>query len=77
MIMTGYCMQKLYLLSNELIKECIPHKEVIVRPDDKLRYGSFICCYSHKRDRTKSKASKSGKPEDWRAYKKLRNKVNN
>ena len=70
-------MQKLYLLSNKSIKECIPHKEVIVRPDDKPWYDRFIRSYSCKRDRTKSKASKSGKSEDWRAYQKLHNKVNN
>ena len=63
-----------YLMS--LIKECIPHKEVITRPDDKPWYDSVIHSYSRKRDRTKSNASKSGKPEDWHAYKKLRNKVN-
>ena len=60
-----------------LIKECILHNEVIIRPDDKPWYDSVIRSYSCKRDRTKSKASKSGRTEDWRAYRKLRNQVNN
>ena len=46
-----------------LIKECNPHKEVIVRPDDKPWYESVIRSYSRKRDRIKSKHVKVVNPK--------------
>lgn len=58
-------------------KECIPNKEVTIRPDDKPWYDSEIRLYSRKRDRQKSKALKSGSQVQWTNYKHLRNKVNN
>ena len=60
-----------------LIKQCFPHKDVIVRPDDKPWHEIVLFVLILVRDRTKRKASKRGKPENWRAYKKLRHKVNN
>ena len=60
----------------ELIKECIPHKTVCVRPDDQPWYDSAIRRVSRKRDRMKSTAKKTGKINDWSKYKNLRNTVN-
>ena len=45
--------------------------------NDKPWYDSEIRKYSRKRDRQKSKATKSGLQTDWTKYKLLRNKVNN
>ena len=61
----------------ELIKECIPHKRVCVRPDDQPWYDSAIRRVSRKRDRMKSTAKKTGKINDWSKYRNLRNTVNN
>ncbi|MEW8546519.1 MAG: reverse transcriptase family protein, partial [Candidatus Thiodiazotropha sp.] len=60
-----------------LAKECIPCKEVTIRPNDKPWYDSEIRTFSRKRDRLRKKAAKSGSNQDWQNYKKLRNKVNN
>lgn len=60
-----------------LAKECIPCKEVTIRPNDKPWYDSEIRTVSRKRDRLKNKAAKSGNTQDWQTYKRLRNKVNN
>ena len=61
----------------DFVNECIPHKDVTIRPNDKPWYDSEIRKYSRKRDRQKSKATKSGLQSDWTKYKLLRNKVNN
>ena len=61
----------------DFVNECIPHKDVTIRPNDKPWYDSEIRKYSRKRDRQKSKATKSGLQTDWTKYKLLRNKVNN
>ena len=61
----------------DFVNECIPHKDVTIRPYDKPWYDSEIRKYSRKRDRQKSKATKSGLQTDWTKYKLLRNKVNN
>ena len=61
----------------KFIKQCVPYKEVIIRPNDRPWYDSIIRSYIRKRDRVKRKASKSGRHEDWSSFKKLRNKVNN
>ena len=60
-----------------LAKECIPCKEVTIRPNDKPWYDSEIRTASRKRDRLRNKAAKSGTTQDWQNYKKIRNKVNN
>ena len=60
-----------------LAKECIPCKEVTIRPNDKPWYDSEIRTASRKRDRLRNKAAKSGTTQDWQTYKKIRNKVNN
>ena len=59
------------------VNECIPHKDVVIRPDDKPWYDSEIRKFSRKRDRQKSKAAKTSSQNDWNKYKNLRNKVNN
>ena len=56
---------------------CIPHKDVVIRPDDKPWYDSEIRKYSRKRDRQKLKAVKTSLQNDWKKYKMLRNIVNN
>ena len=60
----------------EFVNQCIPHKDVKIRPNDKPWYDSEIRKYSRKRDRQKSKAVKSALQSDWTKYKTLRNKVN-
>ena len=59
------------------VKECIPSKTIIVRPNDKPWFDSKIRKFCRLRDRYKSNAVKSGKKNDWDKYKKTRNKVNN
>ena len=59
------------------IKQCVPNKEVIIRPNDKPWYDSTIRSHTRKRDRAKKKALKSGSLTDWKSFKRLRNKVNN
>ena len=61
----------------KLIKECIPHKNVCVRPDDQPLYDSAIRRVSRKRERMKSAAKKTGKSNHWSKYKNLRNTINN
>ena len=57
--------------------ECIPTKEVTIRPNDKPWYNSDIRLNSRKRDRQRTKAVRTNKTEDWTKYRHLRNKVNN
>lgn len=59
------------------VQECIPSKEVTVRSDDKPWYDNEIRKFSRKRDRLKTTAVTNKRSEDWRKYKKVRNKVNN
>ena len=47
------------------VHECIPSKEVTVRSDDKPWYDNEIRRFSRKRDRLKTAAIKSKRPEDW------------
>lgn len=61
----------------DLLKKCIPCKEVTIRPNDKPWYDSEIRKYSRKRDRLRNIATKSGNLNHWNKYKHLRNKVNN
>ena len=61
----------------KFIKQCVPYKEVIIRPNDRHWYDSSIRSYTRKRDRVKRKASKTRRHEDWSSFKRLRNKVNN
>ena len=61
----------------DFVNACIPHKDVVIRPDDKPWYDSEIRKYSRKRDRQKAKAVKTSLQNDWKKYKILRNKVNN
>ena len=57
--------------------ECIPSKDVTIRPNDKPWYNSDIRLYSRKRDRQKTKAVRTQKTDDWTKYRHFRNKVNN
>ena len=61
----------------EFPKLCIPSKTIVVPEDDKPWYDSEIRRNSRKRDRLKKTALKSGNQNDWKKYKKYRNKVNN
>lgn len=60
-----------------LVESCIPKKQVIIRPTDKPWYDSVIRKFSRARNRQKSIAVRTGKENDWKKYKTLRNKVNN
>ena len=57
------------------VHECMPSKEVTVRSDDKPWYDKEIRKLSRKRDRSKLTAVTSKRPENWRKYKTVRNKV--
>ena len=43
----------------DFVNACIPHKDVVIRPDDKPWYDSEIRKYSRKRDSQKAKAVKT------------------
>ena len=62
-------------LSN--VKQSIPQKKITVRTDDKPWFDSELRKYCKIRNRLKSKAARTGKPQDWKHYKKIRNKVSN
>ena len=61
----------------EYMDECIPSKDVLIRPNDKPWYNSEIRSHSRQRDKLKTKALKTNKTDDWTKYKHARNKVNN
>ena len=65
---------KLFL---DMIKECIPSKQITVRPDDKPWYDHEIRHFSSKRDKVTRKLIKSNSATLKEQYKRLRNKVNN
>ena len=61
----------------DLIKTCIPSKEVTIRKNDKPWYDNEVRKFSRKRDRMKATALRTNNPNHWSRYKYLRNKVNN
>ena len=61
----------------EFVNLSIPHKDVMIRPNDKAWYDSEIRRYSRKRDRLKTKTVRTSLQSDWAKYKYLRSKVNN
>ena len=61
----------------DMVKTCIPSKEITVRPDDKPWYDHEIRHFTLKRDRVKRKLTKSCSNVLREQYKHLRNKVNN
>ena len=61
----------------DFVNATIPHKDVVIRPNDKPWYDSEIRKFSRKRDRQKTKAVRTSLQSDWIKYKNLRNKVNN
>ena len=61
----------------EFVNLSTPHKDVIIRLNDKLWYDSEICRYFRKSDRLKTKAVRSWLQSDWANYRYVRNKVNN
>ena len=61
----------------DMMSQCIPSKEVTIRPNAKPWYDSVIRRLSRKRDRQKKIVTKRGLLTDWEKYKFLRNKVNN
>ena len=60
-----------------LMSECIPSKEVIIRPNDKPWFDSEIRRYIKNRNRQRNIALRKQTPSSWQKYKHLRNKVNN
>ncbi len=61
----------------EQAKQCIPCKQITVRPNDKRWYDSEIRRISKLRDKVRKKVTHLGRVDDWNKYKSLRNKVNN
>ncbi len=61
----------------DLAKQCIPRKEVTIRPNDKPWYDSEIRRTSKLRDKARKKAIHTGGSNDWDKYKTIRNRVNN
>ena len=61
----------------DMMKTCIPFKEITVRPDDKPGYDHEIRYFTLKRDGVKRKLTKSCSNILREQYKHLRNKVNN
>ena len=61
----------------EFIKMCVPQKEVIIRPKDKIWFNSELRKEIRKRDRLHKQARKSKTVHDITKYKKQRNHVNN
>ena len=58
------------------MSECIPSKEVIIRPNDKLWFDSEIRRYIKNRNRQRNIALRKQTPSSWQKYKYLRNKIN-
>ena len=75
------CINQICLKFTDLIVkymgECIPSKDVTIRPNDKPWYNSDIRTHSRQRDRLKTKALKTNRTVDWTKYRHSRNKVNN
>ncbi len=61
----------------DLAKQCIPRKEVTIRPNDKPWYDSEIRRTSKLRDKARKRAIHTGGSNDWDTYKTIRNRVNN
>ncbi len=61
----------------DLAKQCIPYREVTIRPNDKPWYNSEIRRTTKQRDKARKKAIETGGIDDWNKYKSFRNKVNN
>ena len=59
------------------MSDCIPSKDVTIRPNDKPWYDSELRRFTAYRDRQRKIALKSNTESSWNKYKKLRNKVNN
>lgn len=59
------------------MNQCIPSKEVTIRPNDRPWFDSETRKIIRQRDRQKHIATKSNRAADWDKYKKLRNKANN
>ena len=57
--------------------QTIPQKKITVRTDDQPWFDSELRKHCKIRNRLKSRATRSGKSQDWNKYKKARNKVSN
>ena len=57
--------------------ECIPSRNVIIRPDDKPWYDSELRHFTKCRDILRKVAFKTNCVTSWIKYKRMRNKVNN
>jgi uncharacterized protein YecE (DUF72 family) len=61
----------------EIIKNCVPQKEVTIRLNDKVWFNSELRREIRKRDRLRKLASRSTSDSNIMKYKKQRNHVNN
>ena len=61
----------------DFVNKCIPHNDVVIRPNNKPWYDSEIRKHNRKRDRQKAKTVRTSLQNDWIKYKNLRNQVNN
>mgnify|MGYP000176344217 CR=1 FL=1 len=68
------CQTLTEFLSN-VASECIPHKEVTIRPKDKPFMTGTLRHHMKVRDRAYKRAKKSGEDDDWAWYRRLRNEV--
>ena len=61
----------------DFMEQCIPSKEVTIRPNDRPWFDSVTRKCIRQRDRQKHIAAKSNRLTDWNKYNRPRNKVNN
>jgi hypothetical protein len=61
----------------EIIKNCVPQKEVTIRLNDKVWFNSELRREIRKRDRLRKLARRSNSDSNINKYKKQRNHVNN
>ena len=73
----NYICETFTYLITKYMDECIPSKDVIIRPNDKPWYNSEIRTHSRQRDKQRTKAIRTQRTEDWTKYRHTRNKVNN
>ena len=59
------------------MSECIPLKNVVIRPDDKPWYDSELRRFTNYRNRQRKIAMRLKTDISWNKYKQLRNKINN
>ena len=60
---------------NSIASECIPNKQIKVKPPDPLWLTSFLKCHIRKRKRAFRKAKRTNSESHWKSFRKLRHKV--